>query len=94
MGEKFIAEPIKVVYDFDSLKPVSFTWDKKEYKIAELINAYQDFGFSSVGPKKKNWRIRHHRNYYIIKTADGEKFRLYLDRAKGKRQWILLSKYG
>lgn len=93
MKEQFIDEPIEVIYDFNKLKPISFSWRGKKFEIVEITNTYQEFGFSPTGPNKKNWRIRRHRNYYIVRIETKERFKIYLDRAGRKRQWILLSKY-
>lgn len=94
MKEEFVGKAIKVIYDFEHLQPTSFIWENKEYKIAEIIDSYQDFGFSAAAPKKKNWRIRKHRNYWIVKTSGRVKFKIYLDRASGQRNWFIFSKYG
>ncbi|MDI6840543.1 MAG: DUF6504 family protein [bacterium] len=93
MSEEFVGNPIIVTYNSDKLKPTSFTWKDREYKITEIIDSYQDFKFSPTAPNKKNWKLRRHRNYWVVKTDDGTKFKIYLDRAGRKREWILFSKY-
>jgi len=90
MQERLICEKIDVRYDRQKFQPVSFLWHGKEYRIVEIVSEYQDWGFSPVAPRKRNWRMRRHRNYYIVRTKEGV-FKIYLDRARGKREWILLS---
>ena len=88
----FIHKEIEVELDKD-YQPTAFLWNGKRYEIEEVLNFRQDWGFGKAAPKKKNWRLRHHRNYYKVKTKDGEVFEFYLDRKGGRREWVLLKKY-
>lgn len=90
-SEKFISQAISVSRDAESGKPVSFVWNGREYTVREIIAVWPDWGFSSGSPKRKNWRMRRHRNYYRVETVDGEVFELYHDRGiKGENDtWVL-----
>jgi len=91
---QFLSEKIEVSIDKAKRVPASFVWNKKEYKISVVIAVWHDWGFSEGAPKGRNWRLRHHRNYYRIQTAEDEVFEIYLDR-KSKRQegeWFLFQK--
>jgi len=90
--EEFIGEKIDVTYDKEKLRPISFVWQNKEYKIVEVVKSYYDWGFPQIAPPKRNWRMRRHRNYYIVRTEDDQIFRIYLDRARGRRDWVILSR--
>lgn len=78
--EKFISQEISVSRDEDSGRPVSFTWNGRVYQVKEIIAVWPDWGFPPGSPKRKNWRMRRHRNYYRVETAGGEVFELYHDR--------------
>ena len=90
--EEFIGEKIDAIYDKEKLRPVSFVWKKKDYKIVDIIKSYFDWGFPQTAPPKKEWRMRRHRNYYLVKTDDEQIFKIYLDRARGRRDWVILSR--
>lgn len=89
---KFIDEKIEVRYDKKKCIPISFTWKEKEYIIKEIIRMCQDWGFPSSAPSRKNWRMRRHRNYYLVRTESDEIYEIYLDRSEKKRTWILYMK--
>lgn len=88
---QFLSEKITVVIDRSKRVPASFTWNKKEYKIEEVIAVWQDWGFPKGSPKTRTWRLRHHRNYYRVQTEGDEVFEIYLDRKTKKEEgeWYL-----
>jgi hypothetical protein len=92
VGE-FIGRPIEVRQAGDIKTPVAFRLGDTEYEVAEVLEAWQDHGFGLAEPLKKNWRLRHHRNYYRVRTVDGNVFEIYLDRGSLKhperRRWYL-----
>lgn len=90
--EEFIGEKIDVIYDKEKFIPVSFVWKNKEYKIVEIIKSYFDWRFPQTAPPRKDWRMRRHRNCYLVKTEDGQIFNIYLDRARGRRDWVIFSR--
>jgi hypothetical protein len=91
--EKFISAEITVTRDEQSGDPISFTWGDREYVIGEIIAVWPDWGFSAGAPRKKNWRMRRHRNCYRVETSDGQVFDLYHDRGlkPDGGKWILHS---
>jgi hypothetical protein len=93
MKKLFICEKIEVEYDTQNLSIKSFVWKDKEYKITEILSAWQDWNFSEALAGKRTWIQRHHRNYFRVKTSNGEVFELYMDRKGNKKEWILLKKY-
>jgi hypothetical protein len=85
----FICEEIAVRCDGIPAQPVSFTWRGKEYRVVSVERSWHDWGFAQAAPKK-DWRSRHHRNYYHLQTEDGSAFEIYLDRGhRAKPVWIL-----
>lgn len=89
---EFIDEPITVNYDSDLLRPISFTWRSGHYQIAEVLKAWQDWRMPASSRHARGWRHRRHRDYYEVRTTDGQVFLLYLDRAGGRRVWVLLKR--
>lgn len=89
---KFYSEPIKIETTDQSFYPVAFTWRGKRYTITEIVDAWQDWGFGNRPPEKKNWRLRRHRNYFIVQTNTDQTFKIYHDRGVKKsspKRWIL-----
>jgi hypothetical protein len=86
---KFIGEKIEVKTDTVEPHPISFQWRGRQYVIQQIIRAWQDHGFSQASPKKRTWKLRHHRNVYRVLTDSGEKFEIYLERGSGRRIWYL-----
>ena len=90
----FFSEKIVVQRDEKTKNPALFWWKDKEYNIKEVLSSWPDWKFSAGAPKRKNWRLRHHRVYYRIKTEDEEIFEIYLDRKTKKEdgEWVLYRK--
>lgn len=88
---KFISEEIAVTRDDKTGYPTAFRWDGREYLVREIIAVWPDWGFSEGAPRRKNWRMRRHRNCYRIETTEGAVFDLYHDRGtkSGSDVWIL-----
>ena len=91
---EFFSEKIEVFTEGKLKEPKRFIWKDKEYRIKEVLQNWADWGFPPGSPKKKNWRLRHHRNYYKIKTGDDEIFEIYFDRKTKKEEgeWVLYRK--
>jgi hypothetical protein len=92
---EFIGRPIEVKTTGEVRLPASFFLGDREYEVAEILETWQDHGFGMASPLKKNWRLRHHRNYFRVRTTQGEVFELYLDRTRvglrqgAPRRWFL-----
>jgi len=76
----FIGEKISVDVTGTVKQPTRFTWRGVDYEIVEIIQNWQDWGFSA-GAQSRNWMTRRHRNYFRVRTGSGEIFELYLDRS-------------
>ena len=91
----FFCSPIEVETDDKTLYPRTFRWQGKTYTITEVTDSWHDWGFGSSNLRARNWRLRHHRNYFMVKTDTNEVFKIYCDRGTKKeapRVWILLTK--
>ena len=88
---EFFSEKIDVQRDDKTREPAGFRWKKKEYNIKEVLSSWSDWKFPKGSPKRKSWRLRHHRVYYRIRTADDQVFEIYFDRKTKKEdgEWVL-----
>lgn len=89
---RFYSERIKVETVNQSFYPSAFVWRGQRYVINKIIHSWPDSGYAKSTPNKRNWRLRHHRNYFIVDTDIGRIFKMYHDRGVEKdspRVWIL-----
>ncbi|MFH1701359.1 MAG: DUF6504 family protein [Candidatus Zixiibacteriota bacterium] len=91
--EKFISAEIKVLRNPNTGLPESFVWDDRDFVIKHIIAAWPNHGYSAGSPRKKDWRMRRHRNFYQVETLDGDIFEMYHDRGlkPDGGKWILLT---
>ncbi len=92
MPNRFLSQKIQRV-DFDSGKNlVSFKLGSRLYRVVKILKQWQDYDYSPLAPKR-DWRSRHHRNYYRIIVDTGQCFELYCDRGtslKSPKSWVLI----
>jgi hypothetical protein len=94
MVPQFFGRQIDVTTGGEVKVPVSFRLDDREYLIADILDAWQDYGFGKSPMRRQRWWQRHHRNYYRVKTTEGEIFEIYYDRGTKleyakRRKWFL-----
>ena len=80
MSTRFLSQQIQVTVEGEVRQPVSFLLEGKKYVISEILDAWADHGFGNAPPRRTRWWQRHHRNYYRIRTTEGEGFEIYYDR--------------
>lgn len=80
MYHRFLGKEIQVRVEGELRHPVSFQLEGKEHAIQEILAAWPDHGFGNSPPSRKRWWLRHHRNYYTVRTTEGEVFEIYYDR--------------
>lgn len=86
---EFIGRQIQVQTEGPVKKPVAFCLDDREYEIEAIEKEWQDWGFGKTD-RQRNWRTRHHRNYYRVRTTEGDLFEIYCDRPKPTRiRWYV-----
>jgi len=94
MPPQFLGREIQVATGGEVKAPTSFTLDGKGHAIAEIVREWQDYGFGPGSPgRQSKWWQRRHRNYYLVKTADGELYEIYFDRGANmkhpeRRKWF------
>jgi len=89
---RFYSERIKVETVNQSFYPSAFVWHGQRYVINKVIHSWPDSGYAKSTPHNRDWRSRHHRNYFVVRTDDGRVFKMYHDRGVKKespRVWIL-----
>jgi len=94
MAQQFFGREVKVTVGGEVKVPTSFRLDDREYAISEIIAAWQDYGFGPDERRRKRWWQRRHRNYYRVKTTEGEVFEIYYDRGTSlkhpeRKKWVL-----
>lgn len=80
VAPQFLGKKISVTTGGEVKVPVSFRLDDREYAIVSILESWHDYGFGKSFTGRKRWWHRHHRTYYIVKTAEDEVFELYFDR--------------
>lgn len=94
-GAQFIGAEVEVTMAGDPiLMPVAFRWENREYTVAEVVSRWFDYGFGADPRPRPKWWQRRHRNYYRVRTTDGQVFELYFDRGTSakhpeRRKWVL-----
>ncbi len=68
--------------------PAAFIWDGTRYEIERILDFHFDTGFGAQ-KRGKAWHTRRHRNCYRVEASDGHIYDIYLDRAGGRREWVL-----
>jgi hypothetical protein len=94
MVPQFFGREIKVTVSGEVKVPTSFYLDDREYVISDIIEAWPDYGFGRSPSRSRRWWQRHHRNYYRVRTTEGEVFEIYHDRGTKptqpeRKKWYL-----
>ena len=83
------SEEIEVECEGEPSSPVSFMWRGEEFRIEEILRSWHDWGFPAGAPRRKNWRLRRHRNYFKVRAEGGRIFEIYMDRKTPQHTWVL-----
>lgn len=97
MAPEFLGREIRVKLAGVVRVPVSFCMGEREYMIDEILETWADHSFGSLLPQQHKWWLRRHRNYYRVRTKEGEIFELYHDRGTSlkhpeRKKWFLYRK--
>ena len=98
MVRKFFNQEINVTVSGEVKVPTSFHLNEHEYVISEIIEAWADHVYGLSPLRYKKWWQRHHRNYYRVKTIQGEIFENYYDRGTSlehpeRKKWFLCRQF-
>jgi len=86
---KLYSEKIETTCEGEPSMPTSFRWRNEEFHIERVLRSWQDWGFPRGSPKRKDWRLRRHRNYFKVSTESGRIFEIYMDRKTSEPVWVL-----
>jgi hypothetical protein len=94
MAPQFFSREVEVTVSGEVKVPTSFRLDEREYVILEILLAWPDHSFGQTGSRRKRWWQRRHRNYYRVRTTEGEVFEIYYDRGTSlrhpeRKKWYL-----
>jgi len=94
MAPQFFGREIEVTTSGEVKVPASFRLDDREYVISEIMAAWPDHGFGQSPVRRPKWWMRHHRNYYRVRTTEGDVFEIYYDRGTSlkhpeRKKWFL-----
>lgn len=87
MPVEFIGKPIEVKLSADATPtPVAFRLGRKEHKVADVLQRWEEHGFGQAIPRHGDWRSGGHRLYYRLRTTEGELYEVYMDWLPTRRQ--------
>ena len=91
MPVEFIGKAIEVeLGEGEAPSPVAFHLGKKEHRVAEVLQRWEDQGVGQEIPGHLDRRGQGQRVYYRVRTSGGEVYELYVDwqaaRRLGKRR--------
>ncbi len=93
--KRFIGQPIAMLETSTGGEPLCFRYGREKHGVVEILDQWQDYGFSPAATKR-NWRNRRHRNYYKLRTDKGLHALIYFDRGvkpESPKQWVILEQY-
>jgi glyoxylase-like metal-dependent hydrolase (beta-lactamase superfamily II) len=73
--------------------PTSVTWRGRKAGVIEIVRAWQDYSVPAYAGHARGWLHRRHRNCYLLRLEGGSVVEIYLDRAGGRREWLLLKEH-
>jgi hypothetical protein len=94
MAPQFFSKEIEVTLGGEFRAPLSFRLGTEEYVISDILETWSDYGFGLSPLRRGRWWQRRHRNYYRVKTNQGEVFEIYYDRGTSlehpeQKKWFL-----
>ncbi len=86
MPVEFISKEITVTLsEGEERLPQGFKLAGREYQVAEVLSTWQDHGYSGLPVPRRGWQGGSQRQFYRLRTADGETFEIYVETLAGRR---------
>jgi len=83
---EFIGKAIEVeLGEGEAPSPVAFHLGRKEHRVAEVLQRWEDQGFGQQIPGHQDRSGHGQRVYYRVRTSDGEVYELYVDWQAARR---------
>ncbi len=91
MPVEFIGKPIEVKLSEDAAPvPVAFRLGGKEYKVADVLQHWEEHASGQAIRGHDDWRAGAQRIYYRLRTSEGEVYEVYVEllptRRHGRRR--------
>ncbi len=85
MPVKFVGREVEVrLSEDEAAVPLAFRLGQREYKIAEQLASWDDNTFGRQ--RGRDWRQQQRRQYYRVRTEEGEVYELYADWSPTRRR--------
>ena len=86
MPVEFVGREVEVrLSDDDPAVPLAFRLGTRDYKVAEQLASWQDHTFGDLR-RGRDWRQQQRRQYYRVRTKEGEVYELYADWSPARRR--------
>jgi hypothetical protein len=90
---KFLGQTIQVKTAEGRIEPTQIRVEGRWLSVAEIVADWFDTGHGATPLKSRDWRTRHHRRQFHVKTADGSVYHLYCDYGDRRgKVWVLVRK--
>lgn len=86
MPIEFLGKEISVTLGEGEVRqPHAFRLGPNSYKVKEVMATWLDNAYGGVPARKRGWQDRPERQFYRVRTEDGEVFELYVDTPGGRK---------
>src|SRR3990170_3340886 len=86
MPVEFIGKEIEVGLSDDAVRlPQRFKLAGREYQVTEVVSTWQDHAYSGLPAPRRGWQGGSQRQFYRLRTAQGETFEIYVETPAGRR---------
>lgn len=86
MPVEFLGKEISVTLSEGEVRqPSAFKLGPKSYKVKEVIASWLDNAYGAVPARRRGWQDRPERQFYRVRTDEGDVFELYVDTPAGRK---------
>jgi len=83
---EFLGKEISVTLGEGEVRqPSAFKLGPKSYKVKEVMATWLDNAYGSLPARGRGWQDRPERQFYRVRTDDGDVFELYVDTPGGRK---------
>ena len=87
MPVQFLGKEISVTLgEGDVRRPTAFKLGKKNHAVTEVLATWQDQGYGGLPTQGRRWQDRQQRQFYRLRTAEGEVYEIYVDTLGGGKR--------
>ncbi len=86
MPVQFLGKEISVTLSEGEVRqPSAFKLGPKSYTVKEVIASWLDNAYGAVPARRRGWQDRPERQFYRVRTDEGDVFELYVDTPAGRK---------